>query len=63
MNEVTGSQELKESSKLLLIILAAIITRVFTLWLGRPEFAGWFNHTYYYFVEVRGLLEQGSLPY
>jgi hypothetical protein len=43
--------------------VAAVVVRVFTLWVGRPAFTGWLNHTYYYFVQVRGLLEQGSLPY
>ena len=55
--------KLSESQKLTLIILAAIITRVFTLLTGKPDFVGWFNHSYYYFVEVRGLLTEGSLPY
>ena len=48
---------------LALIIGAAILARVFTIWVGRPEFVGWFSHTYYYFVEVRGILENGALVY
>ena len=46
-----------------LIVLTAIMVRVFTIWIGRPEFVGWFNHTYYYYVEVKGLLESGKLPF
>lgn len=53
----------KETITLLLIIAAGIITRMFAIWIDRPEFVGWFNHTYYYYVEVRGLLHSGSLPY
>ncbi len=53
----------KDAITLLLIIAAGIITRMFAIWIDRPEFVGWFNHTYYYYVEVRGLLQTGSLPY
>jgi len=45
------------------IILLAITCRVFFLWIGRPEFVGWFNHTYYYYVQTKGLLEKGTLPF
>lgn len=48
---------------LLAIILAAGAVRVGTLWVGKPAFSGWFNHVYYYFVQVRGLLTDGVLPY
>ncbi len=44
------------------IIGCAVITRATAIWLTRPEFVGWFNHSYYYWVQVRGLLETGSLP-
>ena len=54
---------LKERYSLILIILPSVLIRIYTLWIGKPEFSGWLNHTYYYFVQVRGLLEQGSLPY
>ncbi|MEZ5345175.1 MAG: hypothetical protein R2681_06405 [Pyrinomonadaceae bacterium] len=53
----------REKILLAAIIAAGILVRVFTIWIGRPEFAGWFNHTYYYFVEVRGILENGSMPF
>jgi hypothetical protein len=48
---------------LLAIVGAAVALRAFTLWIGRPPFTGWLNHTYYYFVQARSLLEQGSLAY
>ncbi|MEZ5425146.1 MAG: hypothetical protein R2747_02670 [Pyrinomonadaceae bacterium] len=53
----------KEFRILILIVCAAILARVFIIWIGRPEFVGWFSHTYYYFVEVEGLLRDGSLVY
>lgn len=58
-----GSRMRADSCKLLLIVFAATAVRVLSLWIGRGEFTGWFNHTYYYLVETRGLLEQGHLPY
>ncbi len=36
---------------------------MFSLWIGRPEFTGWLNHTYYYCVQVRGLLQEGGMHY
>lgn len=55
---------MKQNSKLLLILLfVSFIVRLFILWVGRPEFVGWFNHTYYYYVETQGLLESGKLPF
>lgn len=55
---------MKQNSKLLLIILfVSFLVRVFIIWIGRPEFVGWFNHTYYYYVETQGLLESGKLPF
>ena len=53
----------REYTFLGIIIAAAVLARVLFIWVGRPEFVGWFNHTYYYYVEVRGLLEEGQLPY
>ena len=53
----------KEFLILGMIVCIAILARVFTIWIGRPEFVGWFSHTYYYFVEVRSLLENGALAY
>lgn len=49
--------------KLFVICFVAGATRIISLWIGQPEFSGWLNHTYYYFVQVRGILEQGDLPY
>lgn len=45
------------------IVGAGLLARASAIWLGRPEFVGWFNHSYYYWVQVRGLLERGRLPY
>ncbi|MFV2090992.1 MAG: hypothetical protein ACC642_10050, partial [Pseudomonadales bacterium] len=59
----TLKMRLRDPYKLALVVAAGVVTGVFTLWVGRPQFTGWLNHTYYYFVQVRGLLEQGSLPY
>jgi len=46
-----------------LLILFAVIIRSLVLWISRPEFVGWFNHTYYYYVETKGLLQNGYLPF
>ena len=54
---------LKNKLLLLSIIITAIFVRVMFLWIGRPEFVGWFNHTYYYYVQVKGLLENGWLHF
>ncbi len=51
------------TSKLLLLVSSAFFARVFLIWIGRPEFVGWFNHTYYYYVETLGLMSNGKLPF
>jgi len=48
---------------LAVIIGGAFLARAFAIWMTRPEFVGWFNHSYYYWVQVRGVLESGQLPY
>lgn len=48
---------------LLAIIFIGFIVRLFLIWIGRPEFVGWFNHTYYYYVQTRELLESGKLAF
>jgi ABC-type transporter Mla subunit MlaD len=53
----------KEHLLLLSIVVLAILVRIIFIWVGRPEFVGWFNHTYYYYVETKGLLSDGKLPY
>ena len=50
-------------NNLSLLILIAFTIRVIIIWLTRPEFVGWFNHTYYYYVQTRGLIENGHLPF
>ena len=52
-----------DARKLAGIVAAGAAVRVATLWLYRPEFTGWLNHTYYYFVQVLGLLEDGAMPF
>ncbi len=48
---------------LVLIIGTAIVARAIAIWLTRPEFVGWFNHSYYYWVQTLGVLEDGRLPF
>lgn len=48
---------------MLAVVGVSMIVRALVIWFTRPEFAGWFNHTYYYFVQVRGILAHGSMPY
>lgn len=45
------------------IVAGAFAARAIAIWVFRPEFVGWFNHCYYYWVQVRGILETGQLPY
>jgi hypothetical protein len=54
---------IRERRILLSIILLAVVSRVFFLSIGRPQFVGWFNHTYYYYVQTRGILNNGVLPF
>jgi len=54
---------LKNRLALLTLISTAIFVRIMFLWINRPEFVGWFNHTYYYYVQVKGLLENGWLHF
>ncbi len=53
----------KDQRILASIVLGAILLRLLYLWIGRPEFVGWFNHTYYFYVQVRSLLQDGSLAF
>lgn len=48
---------------LALVLLLAFLARAVALWWTRPEFMGWFNHAPWYWVQVRGLLETGALPF
>ncbi|MGD9589511.1 MAG: hypothetical protein AB7Q37_13955 [Pyrinomonadaceae bacterium] len=48
---------------LAVIVCAAIGVRVLAIWVGRPEFVGWFSHTYYYFVQTQSVLVDGSLAF
>jgi hypothetical protein len=53
----------KEYLLLLSIVCIAIVFRLLAIWVWRPEFVGWFSHTYYYYVQVQGILQNGSLQY
>ena len=53
----------RERRILLAIVFAGFAARAVAIWITRPEFVGWFNHSYYYWVQVRGLLLDGRLPY
>ena len=55
---------MKQETKILsFLITIAFVVRILVLWISRPEFVGWFNHTYYYYVETKGLLQDGHLPF
>lgn len=45
------------------IFLVAFLSRVIALWVTRPEFMGWFNHAPWYWVQTRGLMHSGELPF
>lgn len=45
------------------VVLGAFLVRAILLWWTRPEFVGWFNHSYYYWVQVRGLVDDGGLVF
>ena len=53
----------RERAMLAFIIGSAFAGRAFAIWISRPEFIGWFNHSYYYWLQVQGVLESGQLPY
>lgn len=44
-------------------IIIAFLTRFLALFAGRPEFVGWFNHSPYYWVQSKALIEHGELAY
>lgn len=48
---------------LLTIMACAFFSRAIFLWWTRPEFMGWFNHAPWYWVQTRGLLSEGQLPF
>lgn len=55
--------QLSDKVLLVFLVIPAFLTRVLFIWIDRPEFVGWFNHTYYYYVQTNGLLENGALPF
>ncbi len=54
---------MSKNTLILLLVLVAFMVRVSLIWLGRPEFVGWFNHTYYFYVQTQELLESGRLSF
>ena len=52
-----------EKYLLALIVFSAFVIRALFVWINRPEFVGWFNHTYYYYVQTAGLIETHALPF
>jgi len=63
-NTLQNKLKSKMSRKILIaIVICAFIVRLFLIWVGKHEFVGWFNHTYYYFVQTRELLESGKLAF
>ena len=53
----------RDISILAISIAVAFISRFFVLFVGRPTFVGWFNHSPYYWVQSRSIIENGSLAY
>ena len=48
---------------LIIVVFIAFLVRSSFIWFDRPQFVGWFNHTYYYYVQTKGLMEHGVLPF
>ena len=48
---------------LFITILSAFVIRATTIWWTRPDFVGWFNHSYYYWLQTRSILTDGTLAY
>jgi hypothetical protein len=53
----------RDASILTISVAAAFVTRFFLLFVGRPAFVGWFNHSPYYWVQSRSIIENGDLAY
>jgi hypothetical protein len=53
----SGSEIGREYRILAAIVFTGFAARAACIWLARPEFVGWFNHSYYYWVQVKGLLQ------
>ena len=47
---------------LVIVMTLAFLIRAVFIWFYRPQFVGWFNHSCYYYVQVKGVIEHGSLP-
>lgn len=44
-------------------VAGAFVSRFFVLFAGRPDFVGWFNHSPYFWVQSRSLIEGNGLAY
>ena len=55
--------DLRDGSVLAISVAAAFFARLSVLFFGRPDFVGWFNHSPYYWVQSKSLIEHGSLAY
>ena len=53
----------RDASILTISIAVAFVSRFFVLFVGRPDFVGWFNHSPYFWVQSKSLIEHGGLAY
>jgi hypothetical protein len=53
----------RDVSILTISVAVAFLSRFFMLVVGRPAFVGWFNHSPYYWVQSKSIIEGGSLAY
>ncbi len=53
----------RDASILSISIAAALVARFVVLFVGRPDFVGWFNHSPYFWVQAKSLIEHGNLAY
>jgi len=53
----------RDATLLAISVAVAFVTRFSVLVVGRPAFVGWFNHSPYYWVQSKSLVEHGALAY
>ena len=53
----------RDALVLLVSVATAFFPRLLVLFFGRPDFVGWFNHSPYFWVQSKSLIEQGGLAY
>ena len=59
----TQPRPIKAIGFIVCTILSAFLIRATAIWWTRPDFVGWFNHSYYYWLQVRSVLTDGALAY